>query len=319
MTELEQINAIAGLCYKMEGWSDALRQLGYVVDRIELKFSVVDEDGKSRSINPDIVLVSDTKNSSIFFELKSGTIQSEYPDQLRRYSLVKKEDVIQKAHVTSPNPGSHIFSIVLLCNEEHRQDYKNLLNREKYTHALVTIGDTKIQLIDNSIKESYANEVFRQGVSIENLYPPLNLIPILPTSNDVEIAKRAIDVVISLLVKKRKHFTVEQLAEGIFYEGLWQAFDTEAKSRLRDRIRAILKEMSNTEFSAYTSRRGGRNQNPEEWSLSRHPSDRRTTQYQRLKKIKIDYISRLSRGELYKGYSPNQESLFAQLEETGEF
>lgn len=315
MNPLEQINAVAGLCIKMPGWPDSLRKIGYLIDRIELKFNIVDSKGISRTINPDIVLVSDQKNSSLFFELKSGGLQKECEEQFERYSEVKQEDVIQKAAITSKAPRHHKNSVVLFCNAEHKEHFEKLIDSKKMPIAIVSYDEKEIKLILNSIGEPLTNEIFREGIKIEGMYPPLSLIPILPDSDEIHLIETIVDCIIGLLVKKTRNFTLDQLLENVFNSGLWQAFDTEAKKNLRNRTREILREMCNTEFKEYIVRRGGSGKNPEEWTLKNHPNNKKTTQFQGIRNLKLEYISRKSRDELYKDYNPHQDSLFAALEE----
>lgn len=316
MTPLEQINAIAGLCMKnATGWPNVLNKLGYIVERIELKFTIVDNSGKSRTVNPDIVLASDKKNSSLFFEAKSGDIQSDCEEQLERYSLVTREDVIQKAAIYSSRPGSHLFKMILFCNAKYQNSYKRIISAKSFPVAVIAISGKEIKLVLNSIKEKFANEIFRQGINIKNKYPPLSLIPILPDANHVQMTEHVVEAIIILLVKKKRHFTTAQLMDNVFGSGLWQSFDTEAKNGLLGKAKRILKEMSNTEFEQHIVRRGGNAQNPEEWTLKNHPDSKKTRQFQALKKLKIEYISRLTKGDLYKEYNPKQESLLAALED----
>jgi hypothetical protein len=42
LTELEQVNAIVGLGMRIDGWPSTFADLGYVLDRIELKFKIAD-------------------------------------------------------------------------------------------------------------------------------------------------------------------------------------------------------------------------------------------------------------------------------------
>ncbi|MFA6459326.1 MAG: hypothetical protein WCV79_02945 [Candidatus Paceibacterota bacterium] len=315
MTQIEQLNAIIGFCIKTPGWPHVLSDLGYMIERIELKFSVVDEAGKSRTINPDIVLMSEKKNFCLVFESKSGSVQQDCSDQLKRYSIVTKNDLIQKGAVTSLSPTNLDFNIVLIVNSEHTESYKQLIVREKLSTVLTEVNQKKVILIQGQFREVETNEVFRQGISIENQFLPMNFIPILPDSSDIETKERVVEAVTAFLSRKMKTFGLEQIMDEIFGGGLWSVFDNEAKIALREKIKVILKEMCHTEFSKYIIRRGGDSKNPIEWNLRSHPGSKRTRQFQALKKLKVDYISRLSRGEEYRGYNPGQDTLFALLEE----
>jgi len=316
MTPLEQINAIAGLCMKnATGWPNVLNDLGYIVERIELKFTIINNSGKSRTVNPDIVLASDKKNSSLFFETKSGNIQSDCEEQLERYSLVTKKDVIQKAAIPSSYPGLHLFTMILFCDAKYQNSYKKIISAKSFPIAVIAMNKKEIKLVLNSITEKFTNKIFKQGIDIEKGYPPLSLIPILPDAGSVQMTEYVVDAIITLLVKKKRHFTVAQLMDSVFSSGLWQTFDTEAKKGLHNKVRTILKEMSNTEFRQHITRRGGNAKSPEEWTLKNHPDSKKTRQFQALKKLKIEYISRLTKGKLYMGYNPNQESIFEILED----
>lgn len=315
MTPIEQLNAIAGLCFKTVGWPNTLMKLGYMVDRIELKFNVVDETGRSRTVNPDLVLVSDSKNSSLFFELKSGSPQLECEDQLKRSCMVTLEDVIQKASITSSDPEKHAFSFPLTCNDKDAQKYTSIIEKNNWKLPVISISDKKIYLFKNEIEETETNKVFIDGIDIENQYPPVSLIPITGDSSEDEISESVINAVILMLVKKVRSFSIEKLMDEVFPSSLWQIFDPEAKKALRAKVRTILDKMCNTEFKKYISRRGGINQNPAEWTLTNHPDNKKTTQFQSLKKTKVEYISRTISGDAYKDYNPSQDTLFKILEE----
>lgn len=321
MTTLEQLNAIVGLCYSMPGWPSSLVELGYKVERLELSFTITDE-GKSITINPDLVLVSDRFNSSLIFENKSrGDLidpvrnkekEDEVKDQLSRSCKATKEDFIFKGAISTSDPTKHIHSLILLCNDEYKTFFEKVIAENNYEIAIISIGKNEIKLVLNKINEENANNVFEKGINIENLFPPVNIIPICPDSDQLEITKQVVNAIMALLVSDQRCIDITNIMSKIFYNGLWNVFDSRAKKELTRRVRGVLKEMCETEFSQYISRRGGYGHNPEEWTLLNHPS--KTTQYQALKSTKIKYIGRKYSGEIYSNYNPQQETLFANFE-----
>jgi hypothetical protein len=74
LSPLQQVNAIVGLSKRIEGWPSTLAEHRYSLDRIELKFKVPNpaEVGASIVINPDLLFVSDERNTIHIVELKSG-------------------------------------------------------------------------------------------------------------------------------------------------------------------------------------------------------------------------------------------------------
>src|SRR5689334_810800 len=94
LTELQQINAVIGLSMRLAGWPSTLADLGYTLDRIELKFSISDPTkiGTSLEVNPDLLFIQEQRNCSLIVELKSGRFQD--LTQIDRYVAIKPKDLI---------------------------------------------------------------------------------------------------------------------------------------------------------------------------------------------------------------------------------
>src|SRR5438552_13269417 len=121
LNELEQINAVVGLSMNVEGWPGTLAELGYVLDRIELKFKVPDpkRPGLSIHINPDLLFVADVRNLSLITELKSGRFQDF--EQLDRFVRITPKDLILYGGMPIRDQSqalAHKIGVVEIVNDE---------------------------------------------------------------------------------------------------------------------------------------------------------------------------------------------------------
>src|SRR5260370_30050200 len=113
LTELEQVNAFVGLSMRIEGWPSTLADLGYTLERIELRMKVPDPKraGLTIHVNPDLLFVADARNLSLMAELKSGTFQGF--KQLDRMVAVTPRDLVRYGRVAVREPSqldSHLLS-----------------------------------------------------------------------------------------------------------------------------------------------------------------------------------------------------------------
>lgn len=149
LNELEQINAVVGLSMKIEGWPSTLADLGYILDRIELKFKVPDpkRPGLSIYINPDLVFVADVRNSSLIAELKSGRFQDF--EQLDRFVGITPKDLILYGGMPVRDRSqalAHKISVAEIVNDEFLGEYLSEFARVNHAASLVSFGECGNQI-----------------------------------------------------------------------------------------------------------------------------------------------------------------------------
>jgi hypothetical protein len=220
LTELQQVNAIVGLSVRIDGWPSTLADLGYTLDRIELKFSIPHptQAGKTIQINPDLLLVQDQRNFSLIIELKSGRFQDFA--QLDRFVNIKPIDLIRYAGLTLRNmsqASKHKTGVMQVVNSEHLDEYLVEFQAINHRACLVSIDKSAIKTQHGSLPDSNADREFKQGISLAGYRIPTKLIPVLPTTNDeYELINGIVLGLMDLWVNNTRFVTPSQIALNQF-------------------------------------------------------------------------------------------------------
>jgi hypothetical protein len=181
LNELEQINAVVGLTMKIEGWPSTLADLGYVLDRIELKFKIPDptRPGLSIYINPDLLFVSDVRNLSLITELKSGRFQDF--EQLDRFMHITPKDLIRYGGMPVQNQGqmlAHKTSVAEIVNDEFVGEYLSEFVRVNHSASLVSLGSAEMKSHHGTLADSKLDGVLKSGLSLKGSKRPTKLVPV---------------------------------------------------------------------------------------------------------------------------------------------
>lgn len=314
MTELDQFNAIIGLSKRIEGWPSTLAELGYTLDRIELKFSIPDPQrpGVSLTINPDLLFVADQRNFSLLVELKSGTFQGF--QQLDRFVALKPLDLIRSAHITLADNSlalKHALSVIQVINDGFLPEYLAEFQRVNHTACLVSLGASSIQAHHSSLADTKADREFKNGIPLSKSYPPTRLLRVLPTTDDeYALIRSVVDAVKFLWINNERVISPLQVAK-VEFQSLWDIFDRPAQSRYLQVAKAVLKDMQQTEFHPYIAPIPG---GDDQWKLLNLPESveqkRLTRAQQTLQNAAQEYKYRRQNNQPYHRRHSAQTSLY---------
>jgi hypothetical protein len=308
LSELQQVNAIIGLSKNLPSWPSTLADHMYSLDRIELKFKIRDprKPGHSIIINPDLLFVSDERNSSLIVELKSGSFHKH--DLLQVDNLVKlkaieliRDGAVTLKHTSPALVKSHKISIMMVVNEDHLATFLFEFKLTSHKASLVSIDRILIQSKHGDLTDNRLDHEFKNGISIEKGFIPTKFIRVLPTTNDTyEVIKYIVETVKELWVNNERSVTYQRIATKLF-DGIWELFDSDAREQFINLVKKTLKEMRQTEFNRYLAPVPGK---PDEWRLLRLPETEgknRTTAQKTFSKITEEYKRRKLHGAEYKG------------------
>ncbi len=305
LTPLEQLNAIIGLSMRIEGWPSTLADLGYVLDRIELKFKIPDPNrpGFSIYINPDLLFVDDVRNCSFIAELKSGRFQDF--EQLDRFVGVTPMDLIRYGGVPVRDQLQalvHKISVAEITNEEFLEEYLTEFVRVTHEASLVSIGQAEIKSHHGTLIDSRLDDSFKKGVSLEGRHRPTKLVPVLPTSDDeYALIGSVVNAIKQLWLLNTRAVTPTAIGNTVFRQ-LWDRFDREAQSRYLKIAKEVIKDMVQTELHSYL--RPVANEK-DKWALLQLPESvpdrQRTRAYQQFGTVVQSYKWRRRNNAAYDG------------------
>ena len=312
LSELQQMNAVIGLSMRIEGWPSTLAELGYTLDRIELKFKVSEptRPGYSIHINPDLLFVADVRNFSLIAELKSGRFQDFV--QLDRFVRVTPLELIRFGGMPVRDQSqahSHVICVVEVINQEFIDEYLAEFRRVNHGASLVSIGSSEIRSHHGTLSDSKLDRTLKNGTSLEGCHPPSRLIPVLPTSNDeYALLRSVVDAVKQLWIRNARAVSSADVGRTVFGR-LWDRFGREAQIRYVKVVKEVLDDMVQTEFHKYLR------PVPEErdrWALLQQPEAsterQRTKIYQQFSNIVQAYKWRRKDGGEYDRRHPAQIS-----------
>jgi hypothetical protein len=306
LTELQQVNAIIGLSKRISGWPSTLADHQYSLDRIELKFKVRDPDKPERSItiNPDLLFVSDARNSSLIVELKSGSFHERDLHQMDNLVKLKPLELIRNGAVTLQPPSnieSHKISVMIVINEDHLERFLFEFTSAKHTASLVSVSETSIQSKHGDLNDNRLDHEFKVGINIERGFIPTKLVRVLPTTNETyQVIKSIVEAVKELWVNSERSVTPQRVAAKLF-DGIWDLFDSDAQEQFLNLAKETLKDMRQTEFNRYLAPVPGKR---DEWRLLNLPeteSKNRTAVQKTFSKAADEYKWRKQNGTEYEG------------------
>jgi hypothetical protein len=266
LTELDQLNAVIGLSKRIKGWPSTLADLGYVLERIELKIKKPDpaRAGISIEVTPDILFVADERNSSFIAELKSGRLQDFI--QLNKLVDVSPIELVRYGRLVLSNPANvvrHRISVAEIINDDFLSEYLEEFSRVSHRATLIAISTDVIKSHYGELVDSKLDKEFKDGIPTNDAYRPTRLVRLLPTSSDkYAIIRSVVDAFTEAWISNERSITTTQISERVF-KGVWGVIDTWAQGQFLKEARDVLKDMEQTEFSRYLRPVSGH----DEWKL----------------------------------------------------
>ena len=308
LSELQQVNAIIGLSHNIPGWPSTLADHKYSLDRIELKFKVRDPQrpGYSIIINPDLLFVSDQRNSSLIVELKSGSFHEHDLRQMDNLVGLKPLELIRDGavtlqHISPAHISSHKISVMIVVNQEHLARFLVEFTSVGHKASLVSIDEKLIQSKHGDLTDNGLDREFKNGINIENSFMPTKFVRVLPTTNNTyEVIKHIVETVKVLWVNNERSVTPQRIATKLFND-IWGLFDSDAQEQFVNLAKETLKDMRQTEFNRYLAPVPGK---PNEWRLLNLPETEvrnRTLAQKTFSKVTQEYKWRKLNNTEYKG------------------
>lgn len=254
ITELDQLNAIIGLSKRITGWPSTLADLGYVLERVEMKIKKPDpaRPGISIEVTPDILFVADERNFSFIVELKSGRLQDFI--QLDKLVGVTPIELVRYGRLVLSDPASvvrHRISVAEVINDEFLSEYQDEFERVGHMATLIGISIEVIKSHYGDLVDSKLDKEFKNGIPINDAYRPTRLIRLLPASSDkYAIVRAVVDAFTETWINNERSITTTRISEKVF-KGVWSVIDTWAQRQFLKEARDILKDMEQTEFGRY--------------------------------------------------------------------
>lgn len=317
LTELEQLNAVAGLSKRIDGWPSTLADLGYQLERIELnlRFPDTSRPGIALEVTPDILFVAFERNYSLFVELKSGRLQDFI--QLDKLIKVTPRDLVLYGRVGLPGGKAreHKISVSEFINEDYLSEFHDEFVRVAHKACLLCCGEESIKSYHGDMLDEKADKVFKTGIDIKNARRPTRLIRVLPTSDDkYALSSSVVEGFRECWLNSEHSITPLRIAGRVFRQ-LWGAFDKWAQDRYLTFAKSVLEDMQRSEFNKYMRPIPGKDA---EWKLLQLPEEiehrQQTRTFQAMQRATREYKWRAMHSSPFPKKLASQPS-FLDLEE----
>ena len=232
------INYAIALCKGHKDGFSALKGLGYDVQLIEQKITT----SEGEDVKPDLVKVSKKLQHAIVFECKSG---SKDEQQMKRYEGLREEDL--RRWVTITHSSQPLKFDVCIVNFD--TNYSNFVTITKF--PILTYGTQTISK-SNKFSLKDLDDIFSTPIPIDRTKIPLNYYPFSDLDSDSVIIGRLLRQLVSMVIKRSRGgtntldanlFPVEDIVVSL--HPYWDALSLEHRNRLTNRIRILLRRLTN--------------------------------------------------------------------------
>lgn len=296
---LTMLNLWIGMCRGATGVPKALREMGYQDKWIEWRFF----NEKLEHVCPDLIVASNEMKHTMLLEFKSGA--NAEPDQLRRYSNVTRDDLVQKAFMEARAAERH--DVTLVGQAEHEERLGKGLSEGGYSFPLLAAHDDGLALSLNQFLPAELNTLFAPTLKIDWDRVPTGFVPLDADSELWEVAEVVVPKVLQYLSERRPVVRPGEVCQDVCI--VWGSMGSPAKELMEKKVLAVLREAARRHFKPYLRWQSHAGffevvDNP----LDLKP-DRRTAVYRKLQSAQKRFIKRLRRGLAAGG---EQLSLFPE-------
>jgi len=230
------INKMIGLTKRLKDWPSTLNTLGFNLILIEPTFNVANGGG---IIRPDLFLSSKKLTHSLIIECKSGeTLDKHSEKQLRKYSMVKAEDVMHRANVYDPKKLT--VEVCFAINHSNKILAKKINNN--YSFPILIFSDKKLYK-ENTFKHPKLDEVFSSEIPLTD-YPPTSFYPFSDDEEDSLISLYVFRKLLALALKQsyknEMEVDINSLLKSI--HPCWDHIHDKKKNEILKRVSEILKK-----------------------------------------------------------------------------
>jgi hypothetical protein len=302
---LRLLNGLIGFASSVEGWPKPLQEQGYVLYWVGPSYLA----SNGRKSNPDLLFVSKFLNHCLIFECKSGI--SADNEQLETLVATTKEDLIQGAQVSFPDPKNAEFDIVIVCSSDKFQSLSKTLDGGNYGFPVLVVNCSTgyVHIERATLKAEPISTTLRNGFKFDNDIWPLEFIPYDETSELSEIASVIMPKVVSIMKSGRPHFDTDDIIRDTC--PVFETLHPKEKTELTRKVRSILQLAKKGEFSGLLTPMPGGAQYKDKWIVSEHikvGNVEKKVGVRSLQKRVSQFISRVKKGVDFTGFKEESES-----------
>lgn len=284
---LRLLNLFIGMCKGAAGLPRDLYELGFRDEGVEIKFT----NSERRTVAPELIISSERLHHTVLFEWKEGPNTD--ADQLRRYSRVETNDLVEKALLTRNKCGVHDFTIIGLG--EHRERLPIGVADGGYEFPVLVTVPNGIEPILNRFHLRETDAVFRPLLEINWATLPTWFFPLDAESELWEFAEHAIPLVLQDMQRGVPRILASDLLRRMVPH--WDTMRNDYKTLLLQRIETVMDRASRREFSQNLTRntRAKARTGSATWDVRENPlvgeADKRHKAFRRMRTRQANLIA----------------------------
>jgi hypothetical protein len=275
------------MCKGAAGLPLDFRELEYMQHWIEYPFTNSDNE----SVVPEIILFSNKVQHSLLFEWKSGA--NTEPDQLRRYSKISSQDLVEKASLTPQSSSRH--DVTIIGKEEFIDRITKGVEQGDYKFPVLSVSNEGLSLHRNTFCCTELNRLFESELKINWNMVPTIFVPFDKDTELWEIAERTIPQILEYMFRRTPRFSLDQLTRDLF--PTWTIISPRFQKELRNSIRNVLNQASRNEFRHHLKW----NRQIQVWEISKNPldlrADKRHAAWKKMQNLQKQFITALRTGK----------------------
>jgi hypothetical protein len=283
---LSMLNLWIGMCRGVSGLPGSLKALGYSDRYIEHRF----QNDKREPVQPDLIISSEKINHTLLLEFKSGANTDE--DQLKRYSNITKQNLVDQAYISRSAAVNHDVAIVGL--DEFRERLKIGIDNVGYPFPLLVKNKEGLALDYNEFSVILLNSIFAPVLEIDWDKISTRFVPLDKESEPWEIAEVVIPKIMQFMTERRPRISLEELCQAVCET--WGIMSSPGREDFQKKVREVLKEASYSNFSSYIKW----NRSPEGVEIIGNPleldTDKRSGAYRKLLTAQKNFLEKLKTG-----------------------
>lgn len=283
---LTMLNLWVGMCRGVAGIPNDLKRLGYADKWIEHRFANQD----LKPVHPDLIISSDRINNTLLLEFKSGANIEE--DQLRGYTRVTQNDLIEKAFLSRDATNSHDVTVIGLI--EFGDRLRIGIDKVDHSFPLLLKDNDGLSLDYNKFSIPELNRIFSPRIKINWDRVPTRFVPLDYQSEPWEVAEVIMPKILEYMTERRPRVIISKICQDICIT--WDIMGKPGRDEFISNIRKVLQEASRSNFNAFLRWNG----KLDSLEIVANPLDinaaKRTSAYRKLRTAQKDFIDRLKTG-----------------------
>ena len=233
-------NLFIGLCKGSRSLrpysSEFCNKLGYKIFQFEASFPIT----SGRISAPDLIITSEKTNNTLIIEWTEAMSISDYkPDQLQRYSIINRRDLIEVLAI--PPDSVNTFNTCVIVLPDALEIFEKHFDAEGYKFPLLQFERStdlsELNKVHNEFEEPLTDKYFTKGIQLNRI--PISYLPFsLDCIKKSELVWFIVKHLISILVRKKTSFNVEEFCSE--YVSVWSVISDDKKKEIRRRTKEVL-------------------------------------------------------------------------------